>query len=90
MGVEQRHQPLLVAIRHGVAQGMLDVAHQPARLDGALGQGLGEQGKVYAHPGDHRDFHHLELQALYGLQGAVEGGGLHHHPVPGLGQHLQA
>ncbi|MND95934.1 hypothetical protein D3C80_882020 [compost metagenome] len=90
MGVEQLHQCLLVAIRHGVTERMLHVAHQPARLDGALGEGLGEQGEIDAHPGDHGYFHHVELEPLYGLQGAVEGGGLHHHPVPGLGQHLQA
>lgn len=88
--VEQLHQRLLVAIRHGVAQGVLDVAHQPARLDGALGERLGQQREIDADPGAHRDLHHVELEPLDGLQGAVEGGGLHHHPVPRLGQHLQA
>ncbi len=86
--VEQRHQPLLVLIWHGVAERVLDIAHQPARLDGALGERLGQQGEIDADPGAHRDLHHVELEPLDGLQGAVEGGGLHHHPVPRLGQHL--
>ncbi len=40
VGVEQRHQPLFVRIRHGVAQRVLHIAHQPARLDRHLAEGI--------------------------------------------------
>lgn len=40
MAVEQRHQPRFVAIWHGVAQRALHIAHQPARLDWHLAEGI--------------------------------------------------
>ncbi len=89
MAVEQCHQLRFVTIRHGVAQRVLHIAHQPARLDRHLAEGVGQQVEIDAHPRNDRDLHRLEFQPLDGLQGAIEGGGLHHHPVTGLGQHLQ-
>ncbi len=51
MLAQQLHQRLLVAVWHCVAQGVLHIAHQPARFDGALGQRFGQQGEIDAPPG---------------------------------------
>ncbi len=40
VGIEQCHQLRFVRIGHGVAQRVLHIAHQPARLDGHLAEGI--------------------------------------------------
>ena len=76
------HQPPLVFRRHGAAERVLEVRHQPAGFDIIAPCHLFQRIKV--NPGLRIGFdrHRFQAQTFNCLQCAVKCRGFNHHPIP--------
>ncbi|SOY46732.1 conserved hypothetical protein [Cupriavidus taiwanensis] len=71
---QQGHQRLLLVLRHAGAERILELRHEPARLDRVARKRRVERAQVDAFGGVDRDLDGLEPQPLQCLQRGVEAG----------------
>ncbi len=83
-------QRLLFLKTHAGAQRVLQAAHQPARLDGEMGEAVLQDIKINAFAGVDRNFDSLQLEPLQDLKRCIKSGCLYGNQIARPRRALQA